>query len=330
MSNGTAPGPLGYIVPSQRNPTQQAAHAKVMAAMPRFAMPAAPAGPLKFALTEFFRKPEVIADMGMEFEGFRQLTGSCVGVSLGNDIALISAIQRMLTEGATHALIPFWPFAYGRTRYNEGDRGQGEGAVDSVAGATAHTEGTFAWTESGLPTYSTNDGIAISTGQEYQWSDGGSIAQKWKDLAKPNTIGTVTPVNDVQSLRGALANGYPILDGCDNYCGHGSIKGTGDDALCVGKYDGRGGHSTAFVGVWDHPSFGPHYLYWNQWNRSTYPTDPVAKLRCSVWLPESEVEKLFRTGGDRGETMALSHLNYKEVVDPFPPQPKTLDWFIAP
>ncbi len=328
MSNGNPPGPLGFIVPSERTQEQSDAHAKAMAAMPRFAMPAAPTGPLKIILTDTLTRPEVISDMGAQFDGFHQLTGSCVGASLGNAIAITSAVQRMLTQGATVAFIPWWPFAYGRTRYNEGDRGQGEGAVDSVAGETAHTEGTFDIHQPGLPTFDTSDGYTLTSAIEMKWSDGAKISQSYMTLAKPNTVGTIAPIYDTQSLRGAISNGYCVLDGCDNYVGNGSIKGTGSDAICVGKYDGRGGHSTCYVAVYDHPNFGPYYLYLNNWPRSTYPHDPVSSMRCAVWLPESEVDKLFRSGGDKGETMALSHLNYKEVPDPFPAQ--NLDWLIAP
>ncbi len=75
------------------------------------------------------------------------------------------------------------------------------------------------------------------------------------------------------------------------------------------------------MGVWHHPTDGYLYLYWNQWPTSTYPKDPAGGVRCSVWLPESEVDKLFRTGGSGGETMALSH------APAFPVQiDKILNW----
>jgi hypothetical protein len=330
MANGTAPGPLGFIVPSQRTQQQQDAHAKALAAMPRFAMPAVPTGPVKVILTEFLKDPAVIADIGFEFNGFRQLTGSCVGVSAGNAITTLSAVQRLIADNPTQALAVFWGFPYGRTRYNEGDRGQGEGAVDSVMGETLHSEGVFDINQPGLPTFNKSDGLAITSHEELQWSDGGRVDQKWKDLAKQYPVGTIAPLSGVQDIKAAIINGYPVLDGCDNYIGHGSIQGSGADACAVGKYDGRGGHSTCYIGYWDHPSLGPLYLYWNQWGGNTYPNDQSGKPRCSVWVTENIVANLFRTGGDRGETMALSHLNYKQAPTPFPPQPRVIDWLIAP
>ncbi len=328
MANGTPP--LGFIVPSQRNLAQQAAHIQAMLAIPRMAMPAVPAGPIKVVLTDFLKTPEVIADIGFEFTGFRQLTGSCVGVSAGNAITTLSAVQRMVADTPTQALAVFWGFPYGRTRYNEGDRGQGEGAIDSVMGATLHKEGVFDINQPGLPVFNKSDGLAITSHDEMVWSDGGKIDQKWSTLAKQYPVGTIAQLNSVDDIKSAIVNGYPVLDGCDNYIGNGSIVGSGSDAVAIGKYDGNGGHSTCYIGYWDHPTQGPLYAYWNQWSGNTYPQDGSGKPRCSVWVKEATVAKLFNTGGDRGETMALSSLNYKVVDNPFPPNPKVLDWMIAP
>ncbi len=321
-----APGPLGFIVPSQRTLPQQAAHIQAMLAIPRLAMPAAPTAPVKVMLTDFLKDPDVIADIGFEFTGFRQLTGSCVGVSAGNAITTLSAVQRKIADNPTMAMCMFWGFPYGRTRYNEGDRGKGEGAIDSVMGATLHKEGCFDINQPGLPTFDKSDGLAITSAQELTWSDGGHIDPKWSTIAKQYPVGTIAQLNGVQDIKSAITNGYPVLDGCDRYIGNGSLNGD----VALGHYDGNGGHSTCYLGYWDHPVQGPLYMYSNQWSGNTYPKDGSGKFRCSVWVKESVVAQLFQTGGDRGETMALSQLNYKEVDNPFPPNPKVLDWFVAP
>ncbi len=311
--------PLGFIVPSQRTQEQQDAHAAAMAGVRRLVLPSETSGPVKVMLTDFWKNPDVVADVGREFNGFHQLTGSCVGVSAGNAAFTLSAVQRVI--GTTKAFIPWWPFAYGITRRDEGDRGQGEGAVDSVMGATLGKVGSLESTQPGLPAYTFgDDGILLTEKLEYQWSDGARIDAKWMPFAQPQTIGSVATCNSPDDIKAAIINGYPVLDGCDNYVGNGSIHGAGDGSYVKGRYDGRGGHSTCFLGYWDHPTDGPLFLYSNQWPTSTYPKDPAGAGRCCVWLPLTEVTKLFRTGGDSGETMALSHLNY------FPAQPKVLDW----
>jgi hypothetical protein len=314
--------PLGWIRPQDRTPDQHAAHAAALAAMPRFALaPVATAGPVKVVLTDFWKDPEVIADVGFEFTGFHQLTGSCVGASAGNAIFTLAAIQRKLSANPTKAFCPWWPFSYGRTRTNEGDRGQGEGAVDSVMGQTLIREGVFSCTEQGLPQFDHSDGLTLTSRLEYEWSDGASsTVTHWQAAAKVHPLGAAATLNTSQDVKTAILNGYPVLDGCDNYMGNGRVASGGGTPYTTAKYDGRGGHSTCFLGYWDHPNDGPLYLYSNQWPSSTYPKDPAGAGRCCAWTPESEVDKLFRTGGGDGETMALSHLNW------FPAQPEILDW----
>lgn len=327
-----APGPLGFIVPSLRNAAQQAAADDAVAKLPRFSM--APIGELplgtKIILTNAWKDPLAVADMGQEFTGFGQYTGACVGCSNGNAIVTDLCIQRKFDAAPKKASIIFWPFNYGRTRDNEGDRGQGEGAVDSVAGQTDVEEGYFDITHPGLPTFQTGpDGFWLGTDSrsgsklEYTWSDGRNIDQKWRDLAKPQAGCVKAIINDTMGIRTAIANGYAVLDGCDNYIGNGRIVGSGDEARVEGHYDGRGGHSTCFLGVWRLKDGSYRYLYSNQWQTSTYPKDPAGGGRCTVWTPESEVDKLFRTGGDKGETMAFSSL---PAADAFPPRPEVIEW----
>lgn len=326
MTPGQSP-PLGWIEPKDRTNEQHDAHAAAMTAMPKFAMPAPPALAKgdKIMLTDFWKQPAVIQDIGFEYSGFGQNTGSCVGVSLGNIIATLSFVQRMIATDPTKAFVPWWPFNYGRTRYNEGDRGQGEGAVDSVAGQQLVKEGVFDIAQPGLPAFTKTgpDGLWLTAAQEMTWSDGARIDQKWLTLARQHPLGTLAPIYDVDAIEAAITNGYPVLDGCSKYVGNGSIRGSGDTAYVRGRYDGSGGHSTGFLGVWIHPNDGRLFLYSNQWPTSVYPKDPAGGGRCTVWIPESEVVTAFRNYGmGNGECMACSHLSW------FPSQPAVIatDW----
>lgn len=321
MSAPTTP-PLGWIPFRDRTQSQTDAHDEARKHRVKFALPPVSTAGVKVMLTDFWKHPLCVADMGQEFTGFHQLTGSCVGASEGDAVCTLSCVQRLLSQGATKAFIPWWPFPYGRTRYNEGDRGQGEGAVDSVMGRTLQTEGIFDINQPGLPKFSTDDGMYLTSRLELQWSDGASIAQSWRDLAKHYPVQGIASLGSVEDIKTAIINGYPVLDGCDYYIGNGSVQGSGDNAAVVGNYDGRGGHSTCYLGYWDNPTLGPLYLYSNQWPTSTYPRDPAGAGRCCVWVKESNVQTLFRNGGSDGETMALSHLTY------FPAQPELLNWLI--
>lgn len=324
-----APGPLGLILPSEMNQAQRDAHEAALARLPRFG--AAPTVELPkgtcVMLTDFWHEENVVADIGQPFTGFGQRTGSCVGVSEGNAVTTELCVQRTIKpDFVTKAEVCFWPFPYGRTRYNEGDRGQGEGAVDSIMGDTLVKEGWFAVTEAGLPGFDKGpDGWWLSGGasMEYQWSDGARIGQQWKDLAAKRAGMVKTVLSDVMGIRYSIVNGYPVLNGCSMYVGTGHTVDGGGTPYVRGQYDGRGGHSTNYLGVWNHPNDGYLYLYSNQWPTSTYPKDPQGGGRCCVWVPESVVQRLFSDlGGDRGETMALSR------VPGLPMQPEVLDWLI--
>ncbi len=319
--------PLGWISPANRNQDQADAHQRAVNSFhPRLHIAGpAPTGPLKVLLTDAWKNPLVVKDTGLTFSGFRQLTGACVGVSTGNAVFTLAAIQRLLSDNPTKAFVPWWPFDYGRCRYNEGDRGQGEGAVDSVMAQTLISEGTVALADAGsIPSFDTSDGLALTERQELTYSDGaysGNVALL--NVAKKFPLGGAAVLKSVADIKAAIINGYPVLDGCDNYIGNGTLTGTGSDVVALGHYDGRGGHSTCYLGYWDHPVQGPLYLYSNQWDGSTYPDDGSGKARCTVWVKEAEVSKLFQTGGGDGETVALSHLSY------FPAQPAVVnDWIV--
>lgn len=312
-----APGPLGWIEPALRTPEMHAAVADAQAGFCKFALarPTLPKG-TKILLSDFWTKPEVVADLGgVIFTGFRQLTGACVGVSDGDACFTLTAVQRMLADNPTKAFIPWWCTSYGRSRALAGMRGRGEGSVDSIMGRQMVTEGVD---DAIQVAFDTSDGFALTSSTELAWSDGNSsLVTARLPNAKQFPLGGLAPISDVDGIAASIINGYPILDGCNNYIGSGKVDQNG---ICFGNYNGRGGHSTTILGYWEHETLGPLYLYHNQWSGNTYPGDTTGKPRCSTWMLESSLKNLFTNGGNNGETMSLSHLNYH------PAQPKVLDW----
>ena len=243
---------------------------------------------------------------------------NCVGVSTGNAVATLSFVQRKLSTNPQKAILPWWPFDYGRCRTAEGDRGQGEGAVDSVMGQTLIKEGVVPYDQAqGLPTFDRSDGFALTSHIEMQWSDGqysGNTALT--TVAKAFPLGSAATLSSTEDIKTAILTGHPVLDGCNDYVGHGSLQGD----VAIGDYDGRGGHSTCFLGYWDHPNLGPLFLYSNQWDGNTYPADGSGRGRCTVWMKEASVARLFSMGGNDGETMALSSLKTFPTIAPI------IDW----
>jgi len=239
---------------------------------------------------------------------------NCVGAATGNALTVLSAVQRKIADNPTQAFVNFWPYAYGRTRFNQGDRNPGEGAVSSVMATTLGNDGVLGTHEPGLPTFTHDDGYTLTKAIEMQWSDGDSpTVTRWLDAGRKHTVGSRGPVYTAEDVKTAILNGYPVLNGCAYFVDNGSIRGSGDSAYVRGRYDSRGGHETGWFGYWDHPDDGPLYLYWNQWTASTYGKDPAGGPRCSVWVPESEVTRMMKAGFGgivRGEAFAISNLSW--------------------
>lgn len=238
---------LGFITKDKRTQAQHDAHDRALKSFPKFAIPGwkEPNGPVKVLLTDLWKDPLVVADIGYEFTGYHQLTGSCVGVSTGNAVFTLGAVQRKLATNPTKAFIPWWPFDYGVCRYNEGDRGQGEGAIDSVMAQTLIKDGVVPYSlVANLPTFDKSDGLTLTSKQEMTYSDGAySGNTALKDTAKKFPVGSAGVLNSTADIKAAILNGYPVLDGCDQYIGNGSLQGD----IALGSYDGNGGHSTCLA-----------------------------------------------------------------------------------
>jgi hypothetical protein len=307
--------PLGFIRKKDRTPEQHGAHARAESKMHKhLGLSVSMLAPgQKVMLTDAWKHAKVVADVGFVFPRFHQLTGSCVGAGGGQALFSLIAMQRLLAKDPTKAFLPFWPFDYGRCRYNEGDRGQGEGAMGSSFAETVAKEGVINATEQGLPAFQNSDGLVLTERLEMQWSDGASsVVTKYLGAAKVHPVGSAAVCRDVGDIRAAVLNGYPVTFACNNYIGHASVQGSGADACVVGYWDGSGGHQQSVHAYWEHPSLGPLYWAQNNWPGSTYPSDPAGGPVCGCWVTEAKVTAAFRLDA---EVYALSHLNW------FPAQP---------
>lgn len=316
--------PLGWISPKDRTQAQMDAHEAALAKMPRFTIQGGTTSVLakgdKVCLYKAWSDPLVVADVGFIFPRFHQLTGSCVGAGWGQACFSLIAVQRLLAVNPTVAFIPFWPFDYGRCRYNEGDRGQGEGAMGSSIAEVCVKEGVISASEPGLPAFQNNDGLVLTSNLEMQWSDGASsTVTKYLNAAKMHPVGAAAQLQNVQDVKTAILNGYPVTFACDDYIGRASVQGSGADAAVVGYWDGAGGHQQSIHGYWENATLGPLYHVQNNWPGSTYPADPAGAPICSCWVTEAKVTAAFRLSA---EVYALSHLSW------FPAQPSVIPWLI--
>ena len=311
---------LGFITPSKRTQFQHDAHAQAVDKMLRrtaLAVPNLKAGQ-KACLYDFWKDPRVVADVGFVFPRFHQLTGSCVGAGGGQALFSLIATQRCNPTSPTKAFIPFWPFDYGMCRANEGDRGQGEGAMGSSFADTVVKDGVIDASSQGLPAFTNNDGLVLTSHLEMQWSDGGSsLVNGWVPQGKVHPVGSAAACQSVADIKAAILNGYPVTFACDNYIGNAAVQGSGADAAVCGSWNGRGGHQQSVHAYWENPTLGPLYWAQNNWPGSTYPADPAGGPVCGCWVKEADVTRAFRLDA---EVYALSHLAW------FPAQPDIFTW----
>lgn len=319
------PGPLGWVEPISRTKEQRDAHDAALASMPRFALGPAdiPTGPLNIRLFMGWQHPDVVKDVGLTFDRFHQLTGSCVGAGGGNALFTLIAAQRLLTAGATRAFIPWWPHPYGRSRSIAGFRGQGEGSLGSTFFKALQQYGVPDALEAmtqGVKGFTDSDGLTLTSGEEMQWSDGNSATVKgFDDEAIRRPLGTGQQVTDVVGIRAALANGYPLTFACSRYIGSAAVSG----GVLLGSWNGNGGHQQSLSAVWDHPDKGPLYFAQNNWPGSTYPKDPAGGPTCGCWVTEANVQRALAYDA---EVFALSHLEGGAVVQP--EVPELFSWYI--
>lgn len=240
---------------------------------------------------------------------------NCVGAGGGNALMTLICVQASL--GNSVPVLPFWLFDYGRCRYNEGDRGQGEGAMGSSFADTIVKEGVLDANEAGLPKFDTSDGFTLTSKIEMTWSDGASsTVTKWGTAAAQYPLGSVTPVKSSQDIKALVLNGYPGSFACDNYIGNASVQGSGADAALVGYWDGNGGHQQYFMAYWEHLTLGPLYGIGNNWAGNTYVADPGGLPLCTCWVKEAKVDSAIKNL--HSEVYGFGNLKW------FPAQPQVL------
>ncbi len=316
---------LGWISPKDRNNDEHDAHAAANASMPKFAMPQIGVNEVfettgKFDLTEIWANEAVKQALGFIFKRFHQITGSCVGAGGGQVVFTTIAGDAIYRGEAEEIFLPFWPYDYGLSRMLGGNTRKGDGSLGSLFAKAVRDYGIIRADHAGLPKFHNgdDDGLTLTKQQELDWSIGQTIDKELVNLGKEHPIKTTAPIKSVDDAKNAILNKYGITFASDLYIGHGSIKGSGDNACVVGHLDTNGGHQTAWLGYWEHPQLGPMFKNQNNWPAEVYPRDPQGGSVCAVWQPAADVEKALRYYN--AEAYAFSGF------EGFPAQDVPTDW----
>jgi hypothetical protein len=324
---------LGFKTPAERTQAEHDAHElavktmTVRMALPRITL----AKGEKIMLTNFHQDPRVIKRRGFAFSRIHQWTGSCVWAGGTNALtATISAAA--CSNNPIEAILPFTLPNYADSRHRMGDDSQGDGSMGSTFFASLTLMGCTDWAKpvvQGQVAYHDrgDDGVDVggssSEGSkiEYQYSSirfpTAAEALKFGSTHHVSKVGE--QISDTQTILDAVGNGYGCSFACNNFIGHGSIKGQGENAFVTGYWDSRGGHQQYVVGAWMHPDFGLHFLTGNNWPKGTYPITPSQPV-CFVWVPEEKVASAIRNLDS--EVFPLGR------PDGFPAQPELLNYVL--
>jgi hypothetical protein len=295
--------PLGWIPPSERNERQNAADASARMAMPKF--------PRRYLseftraddrklvmLTDWWKHPTVVKELGHPFTGVHQFTGSCVGAGGGNAAATRHFIEVCKYGEAERIVVPFWLLPYGRSRLYFGDRSPGEGSLGTTFARAAVEDGFLDSKMAGLPPFTNNDQImwgrnaAEAQRVEYAWSDGD--AQQTLTLlpqSRLHVFQAVAPCKSADDVKLAILGDSPVTMAWNDYASERGARLVGGKV--VGRFDNRGGHQTTVLG-WKQDDDGSEWFYYaNQWGY-IYPEDPLTGLKIGCWLPKSEIDMVCR------------------------------------
>lgn len=209
-----------------------------------------------------------------------------------------------------------WVYNYGKSRQMAGMRGRGEGSLGSTYVKSLDQDGSSDWIKTlGLPDVTINGMLQIGSQQELAWSDGTKASQALRDEAKPRKV-TSTPLMDGTSVRDAILNGYPVLRAFGSFVNPNTDRVR--NGVCIGSYNGRGGHQESWLNYWHHPQEGELIYEMNQWGQNVYNKDPGGGPAGGVWVRLEDVDRKCKE--QYAEIFALSQ------YDGYPAQPKVYDW----
>lgn len=243
-------------------------------------------------LTQTWKHPLVTQGLGRSFQGFGQLTGSCVGAGGGNNQATMNFLEVVILKQPEKIYMPFWPLMYGRSRLYMGDHNRGEGSMESTWDK-ARVDGVLPASTAGLPTFFEQGGLLhIGSNNEMMWSDGDS-----KPLIDYLSAARAHPITGSSVCRSAEDVWNAI--GSLQVVGHGSmygynVVGTDEGGEALGKRGPRWSHKETILGRRVRNG-KREFKNVNQW---------FYQGACQVWIPEVDVEWICNDG----EVIAYSGL----------------------
>jgi hypothetical protein len=317
--------PTGWLAPERRTSEMNEVHRAFLAETPAVGVEG-PIGspPPKMTAWE-------IADQapGMEsfrrdgrFKNIRQITGSCVGFAMANEIFYQTATEALYFGEPERILFPFFGYPYGLGRLEAGIRGRGEGSTGSGQAKAIAKYGVLAFDHQGAPAPRLDDSIQWDEATEFAWSDGEGPAQRYLEEGRKHVVKKVTRAVDVDQAVELMANGYWGTTASD---WGGKLQCPTIDGALLNTRVGVWHHQQWVAGYWVHPRLGRLFAIGNQWGyvhgvdppRRVDESTPSAAPPGVYWVNERDFSYMLSAG----ETFFYSGL------EGFPSRP-SLYWMI--
>ena len=299
--------PTGWIPPFMRTSEQSENDERILAGLPRFAMPGYRDETGRFALWDIAKK----VNGGQHIPFAWQVTGSCVGSGGSNMLRILMRVEMSQGEAEEFQEL-WWPYTYGQSRKRGGMGGQGEGSFGSAWAEAIQKDGIFSVKESpGLPAFKDASGwLQLSRAVEMDWSDGASKSS-FAPLGLKHPVKTVSKINNSSEAKASIQNGYPLT--CASMMGTRGPRLQGTPEVQLAAWDDEWAHQMSVNEAWDHPTLGLIFRIQNNWGPNAHPDDPSGAPPGGFYVTAKTFDRICRD-----EVFAFSGF------DGFPTQ--NLDW----
>jgi hypothetical protein len=300
MAHGAEVWDFGWVHPDNYTPAMEACARRVENTI---LQPFSINGPANHAdkadLTKFWSNDKVVSALGFPYTGTHQLTGSCVGAGGGNAASSLCFREIIVSGEAERPVLVFYPFTYGRSRYQCGMHGRGEGSTGAGWMEAATKDGVLSNEHDQLPKpKNTSDGIIWGESVEMEWSAGDQAPCKdWVSQGTGHLIKTASQMRSSSQVWDALVNGYPVT--CASMY---AFKANVEDGVLLGRKQGS----------WDHPKHGKIFWLHNQWGLDAHGRCPTGMPGGGAWITAKDVDWICGSGG---EVYAFSFYNGYPSLD---------------
>lgn len=214
-----------------------------------------------------------------------QETGDCVSFGMARAVEIVQCVQIAREGSGAELKLVDRPAIYGGSRVTiGGGRLRGAGSVGAWAAEWVQKHGVLRQDFPGVPPYSGR--------RADEWGRRG-VPQEFLAELREHPVKTVSQVRNVNDLRDAVCNGYPVTIASD--FGTRTIRER--DGRMVAKWDSSWMHQMCIDGY--DGSLGPGREYFhvaNSWGTNAHPQPIDGSPPGGFWITADDADRIVRQG----------------------------------